>query len=63
MFIVKFLIIFFSFQCFSNEIYTIEIDGSNLLNGEGTINDGKKLYSKNCSQCHGILVKVFTHQS
>ena len=53
MFIVKFLIIFFSFQCFSNEIYTIEIDGSNLPNGEGTINDGKKLYSKNCSQCHG----------
>ncbi len=53
MFIVKFLIIFFSFQCFSNEIYTIEIDGSNLPNGEGSINDGKKLYSKNCSQCHG----------
>jgi len=53
MFIIKFVIIFFSFQCFSNEIYTIEIDGSNLPNGEGTINDGKKLYSKNCSQCHG----------
>ena len=35
MFIVKYLIIFFSLQCFSNEIYTIEIDGSNLPNGEG----------------------------
>ena len=53
MFIVRYLIIFFSLQCFSNEIYTIEIDGSNLPNGEGKISDGKNLYSKNCSHCHG----------
>ncbi len=52
-YIFKLSIYIFSFHCISNEIYTIEIDGSNLPNTEGDVIEGKRIFSQVCSQCHG----------
>lgn len=48
------LIFLFSNFAYSSDLnITIEVDGSNLPSGEGDILEGKKLFSKNCSFCHG----------
>ena len=54
MFIINLIAIFFFYsnlQC--KDIITIEIDGSNLPNANGSIEVGEKIYKKNCSECHG----------
>ena len=51
-----FFILFVTFFCldgFSQEIITIEIDGSNLPDECGTLSKGKEIYLKSCSKCHG----------
>ena len=54
MFIINLIAIFFFYsnlQC--KDIITIEIDGCNLPNDNGSIELGEKIYKKNCSECHG----------
>ena len=51
--ISNFFFILVFFNCFSNDIYTIEADGSNLPSGSGTVLMGKKVYKNNCVKCHG----------
>ena len=56
---IKFLkiILIFSFLIISATSYSvelsIEIDGSNLPIGEGTIKGGEIIFLENCSSCHG----------
>jgi hypothetical protein len=50
------IIIFVTFcnlACSSQEIITIEIDGSNLPEDSGTSSKGKEIFLENCSKCHG----------
>ena len=44
----------------SNEIITIEIDGSNLPETQGEILRGEKIFKKNCSKCHGYSAEGST---
>ena len=44
---------FFYLDSYSQEIITIEIDGSNLPDESGTLSKGKEIYLKSCSKCHG----------
>ena len=48
-----FLLFFFFFEISSQEIFTIEIDGSNLPDDNGTIIEGKRIFLENCKECHG----------
>jgi Cytochrome c, mono- and diheme variants len=48
-----FFITFFYLNSFSQDIITIEIDGSNLPDDKGTVSEGKKIYLESCSNCHG----------
>jgi len=43
-----------------NEIITIEIDGSNLPETQGEVLKGKKIFKKNCSECHGYSAEGLT---
>jgi cytochrome c len=50
----RFVFIFFYFSISSQElIETIEIDGSNLPDSQGTIIEGERLFLNYCSNCHG----------
>ena len=53
---VKVILIFFLFftEISSHEIFTIEIDGSNLPDDSGTITEGQKIFLENCKGCHGF---------
>ena len=53
---VKVVLIFFFFftEILSQEIFTIEIDGSNLPDDSGTITEGQKIFLENCKGCHGF---------
>ncbi len=52
-FVLVLFVTFFYLDSSSQEIITIEIDGSNLPNDIGTWSKGKEIYLKNCSNCHG----------
>jgi cytochrome c len=39
--------------CSSDDITTIEIDGSNLPNSSGEVKEGKRIFALICSECHG----------
>ena len=54
MFLVLILFVsFFYSDCTSQEIITIEIDGSNLPDDRGTFSKGREIYLESCSKCHG----------
>ena len=48
-----FLLFFFFFETSSQEIFTIEVDGSNLPDDNGTIIEGRRIFLENCKECHG----------
>ena len=52
-FVLIIFVTFFYFDCTSQEIITIEIDGSNLPDDSGTLSKGKEIFLENCSNCHG----------
>jgi len=52
-FILILFVSFFYLDCSSQEIITIEIDGSNLPDDSGTLSKGKEIYLESCSYCHG----------
>ncbi len=53
MFLIIFCYFFLFLICTSQEIITIEIDGSNLPDDSGTLSKGKEIFLKSCSNCHG----------
>ena len=61
---VKLNIFIFSFFLnsivLSNEIITIEIDGSNLPETRGEVVRGEKIFNENCSNCHGYSAEGLT---
>ena len=44
----------------SNEIITIEIDGSNLPETQGELLRGEEIFKENCSKCHGYSAEGLT---
>tara|TARA_E500000331_G_scaffold346408_1_gene385250 strand:- start:328 stop:795 length:468 start_codon:yes stop_codon:yes gene_type:complete len=55
------IINFFLNFSYSNSIdLTIEIDGSNLPIGEGSIQEGEKIFKNECSVCHGFSAEGLT---
>ena len=52
-FVLVLFVTFFYLDSSSQEIITIEIDGSNLPEDSGTSSEGKEIFLKNCSNCHG----------
>ena len=52
-FVLIIFVTFFYFDCTSQEIITIEIDGSNLPDDSGTLSKGKEIFLESCSNCHG----------
>ena len=44
----------------SNEIITIEIDGSNLPETKGEVLRGEEIFKENCSKCHGYSAEGLT---
>ena len=44
----------------SNEIITIEIDGSNLPETQGELLRGEEIFRENCSKCHGYSAEGLT---
>ena len=44
----------------SNEIITIEIDGSNLPETQGEVLRGEEIFRENCSKCHGYSAEGLT---
>jgi len=44
----------------SNEIITIEIDGSNLPETQGEVLRGEEIFKENCSKCHGYSAEGLT---
>ena len=52
-FFIIILVTLYNLNCSSQEIITIEIDGSNLPEDSGTSSEGKEIFLKNCSNCHG----------
>ena len=52
-FVLVIFVTFFYFDCTSQEIITIEIDGSNLPDDSGTFIKGKEIFLESCGNCHG----------
>ena len=52
-FVIIIFVAFYNLDCSSQEIKTIEIDGSNLPEDSGTSSKGKEIFLENCSNCHG----------
>ena len=52
-FLIIIFVTFYNLDCSSQEIITIEIDGSNLPEESGTLSKGKEIFLENCSNCHG----------
>ena len=61
---VKLNIFIFSFFLYStaisNEIITIEIDGSNLPETKGEVLRGEEIFKENCNKCHGYSAEGLT---
>lgn len=51
---------FFNSIVVSNEIITIEIDGSNLPETKGEVLRGEEIFKENCSKCHGYSAEGLT---
>ena len=51
---------FLYFSAISNEIITIEIEGSNLPETKGDVLRGEKIFKDNCSTCHGYSAEGLT---